>query len=123
MDPISMDEFGPIAVDVFHGRRVEKVEAGQGGTGDPVWAIYFTSGGILYNYSPAIKAPEGIVGMKYTHTMLGTSDGTLLYFGNDAMNQVAIDPLNYAISDPHFTKGRIVFAQRSRAQMPPRVEG
>lgn len=116
---LAMDEFGPIAVDIFHGRTVEDVVDGDGGPEDPIWSLVFEGGGMIHNFSPIIAKPETLKGARFTHTMLGTSDGTLLYFDGDAARQLVLDPMHYAIEEPTLTKGDWVFAQRSYFQMPP----
>jgi hypothetical protein len=120
-----MEEFDyPIACDYFHQRRVEGVKDGPGGDGDPVWMIMFEHDGILFNYDPLIPKPDNIVGLAYTHTTYGLPEGTNLYFGeigNTDRAMVTINPMQYAIADPHYTKGQTVFAQRSRFNMPPTI--
>lgn len=125
----SMEEFGPVSVDYFHGRAVEEVIAGKGGAGDPVWSVRFEGGGLLHNYDPTYSAPPPeIVGMVLTLTQLGirqtseAGEGTVLYFGDrlaPRRMQVHLNALQYAIQDETYTRGEIVYAQRSRANMPP----
>jgi hypothetical protein len=112
-----MDEFGPIAVDIFHERTVAEVRQGSGEDGDPVWSIVFEGGGAIHNFDPTLPRPDSLVGAVYTHTMLGSSDGTLLYFDRSAMRQLVLNPMQYAIEEQTLTKGAWVFAQRSRFQM------
>lgn len=121
----SMEEFGPVAVDYFHGRSVESVE-GEGDVSEGhLWAIKFEGGGYILNYDPTYPPPPNeIVGLALTLTTLGTSPttGTKLYFGdrlNPRKMMVNLNPLEYAIQDDTYTQGKVVFAQRSNANMPP----
>jgi hypothetical protein len=114
---VSMEEFGPVAVDYFTGRRVEKVEETDNG-----WTIHFEGGGIVHNYDPSIPAPKAITGAALTMTILGAHKGkddrtpvTELRFG---LESVKLNPIEYSMVDPGFTGGQEVFAQRSRANMP-----
>jgi hypothetical protein len=114
---VSMEEFGPVAVDYFTGRRVEKVEETDNG-----WTIYFEGGGVVHNYDPKIKAPKAIVGAALTMTILGGHKGkddrtpvTELRFG---LESVKLNPIEYSMADDNFTGGQEVFAQRSTANMP-----
>ena len=123
---ISMEAFGPVSVDYFHGRRVEKVFVGDENV-ECEWGIKFEGGGLVLNYNPlSEKPPEAIVGLALTLSVLGAKEtiggkpGTLLYFGTSANPRqyvVLLDPLEYAISDDVFTKGQLVYAQRSEANM------
>jgi len=135
----SMEEFGPVSVDYFHGRTVEAVEEGQeDSSGEtPVWTLRFEGGGKLHNYDPTYPAPPpNIVGLVLTLTTLGghlpsTERGqgapqTVLYFGDNLAPrkmQVNLNPMQYAISDDTYTQGQTVFAQRSRWNMPGTVPG
>lgn len=118
---ISMEEFGPVAVDVFTGRRVESVTEQENGA---VWAIHFEGNGAIYNFDPLYaRAPKQIIGAALTMTILGghtdpdtNTPITRLMFG---LEEVVINPLQYAIIDPNFTKGQLVFAQRSTVNMIP----
>lgn len=111
----SMERFGAVSVDYFTGRKVLAV-------GEPentmfpgvVWAIKFEGDGVIYNFDPTIKLPSVIVGAALTRCLLETKM-TRLQFG---LEQVILNPIEYAIQDPVHTKGELVFAQRSEANMP-----
>lgn len=128
MTSMSMEEFGPIAVDIFNGRKVEKVFAGDSDEPECVWGIKLEADGLVLNTDPlAEKPPEAIIGLALTMTVLGAKEtvggvpATLLYFGNTSDPKqyvVKLNPLEYAISDPAYTKNVIVYAQRSEANMP-----
>lgn len=114
---VSMEEFGPVAVDYFSGRRVESVSEDDNG-----WTIYFEGGGIVHNYDPSVPMPKAIVGAALTMTILGAHKGkddrtpvTELRFG---LESVKLNPLEYSMADPSFTGGQEVYAQRSTANMP-----
>ena len=114
---VSMEEFGPIAVDWFTGHRVTSVlvtKPKEHKDGDPVWSIEFDNGGFIHSYDPTIEAPKAIVGAALTRTML-SQDGTTMHFGLEA---VTLNPLEYSIEHPTYTRGLIVFAQRSDYNMP-----
>lgn len=123
---ISMEEFGPIAVDYYHGRRVERVESflDEGKTytdGTPVWTIYLEGGAEIHNFDPMVPMPTAIVGAALTLTILGSHEGqerrpvTELRFGLESLK---LNPIEYAMLDPQYTKGQLVYPQRSRANMP-----
>jgi hypothetical protein len=112
-----MEEFGPVAVDYFTGRRVESVEETDNG-----WTIHFEGGGVVNNYDPTVEAPKAIVGSALTMTILGAHKGkddrtpvTELRFG---LESVKLNPLEYSMADASFTGGQEVYAQRSTANMP-----
>lgn len=126
---MSMDEFGPIAVDYFNGRAVAAVLDGDDAKeaafdeGDvPTWIIRFEGGGEIHNFAPTVTPPpRELVGLWLT---LSTLEGavTKMYFGtnqNPRQSQVRLDPTQYAIKDDNYTQGNLVYAQRSRANMPP----
>lgn len=104
----SMDAFGPVSVDYFTGRRVESVEAGH----DPgEWAIYFEGGGIIRNYESEVPTPTQIIGAALNHCIFdGTNKVTRLLFG---LEEIVLNPIQYSIEDPVYTKGTEVYAQRS----------
>src|SRR5881394_58562 len=111
--PVSMEQFGPVSVDYFVGRRVERVT----NAGDAGWIIEFEGGGRLYNYDTKLPAPRTITGAALTTVILGLHKGeqdrtplTELRFG---LESVKLNPLEYAISDPNHTRGEVVLAQRS----------
>lgn len=112
---VSMESFGVVSVDYFHGRRVEKVYAGDGSNGAPIWTIEFSGGALVHNYDPMISIPTAIDGAALTRTLLSVEQ-TRLQFG---LEQVILNPLEYSIMDPIYTKGQEVYAQRSDANMPP----
>jgi hypothetical protein len=112
---ISMDDFGPVSVDYFHGRRVERVDVhGTPGEGEPVWTIVMEGNGLIENFDPTIPSPTAIVGAALTRTIL-EHDKTRLQFG---LEQVTLNPMQYAIVYEGYTQGKRVFAQRSRYDMP-----
>lgn len=108
----SMEVFGAIAIDHFTGRRVEKVADGER---DAVWTITFEGNAKVHNFDPTIPMPTQIVGAALTRTILETKR-TRLQFG---LEQIVLNPLEYAIEDPSYTHGELVYAQRSEANMPP----
>lgn len=114
--PVSMERFGPVAIDYFNGRRVEKVIEGDN---DAVWSIYFEGGGIIHNYDPLMPMPKTIIGAALTQVILGAHrDGqpvTEMRFGLEA---VFLNPIEYSMIDTTYTKGQEVYAQRSDANMP-----
>lgn len=126
MTGVSMEEFGPVSVDYFNGRKVESLETGK--AGEYQWAVKYEGGGVLANYSPTIDMPPAdLVGKHQTMLVLGANQtvggkpGTLIYFGdtqNPRQYVVLLDPIEYAIMDPGFTGGVFVYAQRSNANMP-----
>jgi hypothetical protein len=114
---VDMETFGPVAVDYFTGRRVEKVEEDDNG-----WTICFEGGGTVHNYDPSIPAPKTITGAALTMTILGAHKGkddrtplTELRFG---LETVKLNPLEYSMTDDVHTGGQEVYAQRSHANMP-----
>lgn len=110
----SMENFGPVSVDYFHGRRVEAVEEG-GSDGEPVWTIVLEGGARIENFDPSVPAPTAIVGAGLTRTILERNK-TRLQFG---LEEVTLNPIEYAIVDTNYTKGQRVYTQRSEANMPP----
>lgn len=122
---VSMDEFGPVSLNDFHGRVVEAVEHGDG---SDEWTIALSGGAKIVNYSPLVALPpERIVGTKLmlvvfgARKTIGGKHATLVYFGDEQQPRswvVVLDPINYAMEDPIVTRGQTVFAQRSRANMP-----
>lgn len=117
MSEVSGDAFGPVAVDYFTGRRVEDVRDGDGAEGSPVWTIEFQGEALIHNYDPTVPKPTTITGAALTRTIL-THEETRLQFG---LEEVVLNPIQYAIVDPTYTNGQIVFAQRSDYNMPLRV--
>jgi len=116
-DRISGEEFGPISVDYFYGRRVEKVEKGNPGEGYPEWSIFFEGGGIIHNYESEAPLPKAIVGAALTLQILdGTNRVTRLMFG---MEEVVLNPMKYRMVDPGYTQGTEVFPQTSHANLLP----
>lgn len=113
MSEQSMEEFGPVALDYFNQRRVEDVVLGEGGQGHPVWTIKYEGGGLLHNYDPAVPMPN-VKGAGQTMVIL-TDKVTEVRFG---LEPVYLNPIEYAIVDPVYTKGHVVYAQRSRVNMP-----
>ena len=119
---MSMEEFGPVSVDYFHQRRVEKVEAQKRTKNGPTWIIYFEGGGELHNFEPEVPTPKVVEGAALTRTILdGTNKVTRLQFG---LEEVVLNPMKYAIRDVNYTKGKLVFAQASMAnELPTEPEG
>lgn len=125
MSGVSMEEFGPVSADYFNQRRVEDVvEHMNAKPGEPIWTIKYEGGGMLHNFDIKIPTPKAIKGAAQTmlilgaHASGGANDGnpvTELRFG---LETVFLNPTEYAIVDPVFTKGQMVYAQRSRANMP-----
>lgn len=115
----SMEQFGPVSVDYFNERRVEDVQPGDGGEGSPVWSIFYAGGGILHNFDPTLPMPKAIKGAQQSIVILGAKrEGhpvTEVRFG---LEPVFLNPLEYAIIDPIYTRGELVYAQRSEANMP-----
>lgn len=111
-DQVSMEEFGIVSVDYFHGRKCVGVTTGDGD--GKVWSIVFAGEAFIHNYDPTIPIPTAIVDAALTRTLLSTGQ-TRLQFG---LEQVTLNPLEYTIQDLTYTKGKEVFAQRSNANMP-----
>lgn len=118
---ISMEEFGPVSVDYFHGRRVEKVEKCRASkSGRPTFIIHFEGGGEIHNFESEVPTPKAIVGAALTRTIMdSTTKVTRLQFG---LEEVVLNPMEYAIRDPNYTKGELVYAQRSTVNMEPPEE-
>ena len=106
---ISGDAFGPVSLDYFTQRRVEKVEPGDGGKDSPVWSIYFQGGGIIHNYDSSLPIPKAIVGAALTRQILSGTQ-TRLQFG---LEQIVLTPTKYGMVDENYTKGQIVMPQTS----------
>lgn len=114
-EAVSMEGHGTIvSIDYFHGRKVDGVVTGDG---HRIWTIVLSGGAMIHNYDPLIPMPVAIVGAALTRTLLSAGE-TRLQFG---LEQVTLNPLEYTIEDPSYTKGIEVFAQRSNANMPPVV--
>lgn len=114
---VSMDEFGPVSVDYFTQRRVERVVEPQRTADGPTWIVYFEGGGELHNFEPEVPTPKAIVGAALTRTILdGKNKVTRLQFG---LEEVTLNPIKYAIRDENYTKGKLVYAQASAYNMPP----
>lgn len=114
MSEVSGDAFGPIAVDYFNGRRVEDVRDGDGAEGSPFWTIELEGEGLIHNYDPSIPKPTTITGAALTRTIL-SHEATRLQFG---LEEVQLNPIEYAMVDPTYTDGLIVYPQRSDYNMP-----
>jgi hypothetical protein len=116
MHGISMEGFGPISVDYYHGRRVESVEDTENG-----WVIKLEGGAEVHNFDPTIDKPTAIVGAALSMSILGAHQGedrrpvTELRFG---LESVKLNPIEYAMRDSQYTKGQLVYPQRSNANMP-----
>jgi hypothetical protein len=121
---VSMEEFGPVAVDYFHGRRVEEVSEAGTDPSDGVWWVRFEGGGMIANTDDTLEMPpQDITGLALTLTVIGVGTpqpATLLYFGTSSEPQkyvVNLNPTEYAICDETYTRGAWVYAQRSTANM------
>jgi len=126
MPRLSMEEYADltgrnISLRDFHLRQVEAVGTFDWeGEDRPVWTIRFRGGGQIHNYDPTILAPSHIVGAQLNLVVLGAHDPvtgqarTEMRFG---LNPVYLNPLEYAMQDPAVTDDKIVFAQRSRANL------
>jgi hypothetical protein len=118
---VDMETFGGnISVAYYTGRRVEDVAEGSGAEGAPVWTIHLADGAVVNNYDPTIEMPKAIKGAALTMVILngGGQSGkpmTELRFG---LEKVMLNPMEYTVSDPTYTKGIEVYAQRSPANMP-----
>lgn len=117
----SMEEFGPVSLDYFNQRRVLDVVTGSG-EGEGIWIIKFEGGGEVHNFDPTIPAPTAIKGAGLTLVILGAHTDpqtrtpvTEMRFG---LESVKLNPLEYAMRDPNYTRGQLVYAQRSNANMP-----
>jgi hypothetical protein len=105
---VDMETFGGnISVDYYTGRRVEDVAEGSGAEGAPVWTIHLADGAVVNNYDPTIEMPKAIKGAALTMVIL-----------NGGLEKVMLNPMEYTVSDPTYTKGIEVYAQRSPANMP-----
>lgn len=118
----SMEEFGPVAVDYFTQHRVTEVEIPDKTEDGPTWIVHFEGGGQIWNFEPEVPTPTAIVGQELTRTIFdSTRRVTRLQFG---LEQITLNPLKYAILDPNYTKGKLVFAQTSHVnQLPAEPEG
>lgn len=83
---------------------------------DGVWEIKLTLDAKIINYDPLIPMPAYVVGYNFDQWILGAKQNgkpvTELRFG---LQQVFLNPLEYAMQDPVVTRNQIVFAQRSLA--------
>jgi len=76
---VSMEEFGPVAVDYFHGHIVEEVTEAERYPDDGVWWIRFHGGGMIANTDAMIpKPPAELVGLALTLTVLGVQETAFL---------------------------------------------
>lgn len=108
---LSGEEFGPISVDYYMGRRVEEVVGGAAGeSGSPYWTIKLEGGAAILGYDENVPRPTTIVGAALTRLDL-SANGTVLWFG---LEKVTIDGTKYAVRDDQYTNGKIVFPQASR---------
>lgn len=115
----SMESFGPVSADYFNGRLVEDVVLGDGGEGNAVWTIRYEGGGLLHNFDPTIPLPKAIKGAQQTQLILGgTQNGAKVTEIRFGLEPIYLNPLEYAIIDPTYTRGEMVYAQRSQANMP-----
>jgi hypothetical protein len=111
------------SADYFNGRRVEDVVDGEG---DAVWTIVYEGGGELHNFDPTIAKPTTIKGAAQTMLILGAHTDpetrtpvTEVRFGLEA---VKLNPMEYAICDPNYTSGELVYPQRSEFDMPSTID-
>lgn len=122
MSGVSMESFGPVSLDYFNQRRVVDVRMGTDKDG-PVWTIEFEGGGLVHNYDDTIPMPQAIKGAALTLTILGGTysggdkDGNPVTEMRFGLESVKLNPTEYAIVHPTYTKGQVVFAQRSNANM------
>lgn len=122
-EQMSLDEFmqehGPCSVDWFYGHKVAAIHQAKPNDnrpGDPVWTIEFDNGGMIYNFDPTIPA-NNVVGAALTRCDLSVGT-TVLNFG---LERITLDPIQYAMEHPTYTKGIVVFPQRSTYNTPPRI--
>lgn len=104
------------SVDHYTGRRVVNVKVNKSpGEDEPYWTIEFEGGAVLHNYESETPVPTAIKGAALSRTILdGKNKVTRLQFG---LEEVVLNPMKYAISDPTYTKGKLVFPQKSEANM------
>lgn len=105
------------SVDYFNGRRVDDVAVPKdaGKEGSPYWTIFFEGGAKLHNYDERTPTPKAIKGAALTRCIFdGTNKVTRLQFG---LEEVILNPVMYAIEDEGYTKGQLVYPQRSQANM------
>lgn len=118
----SMESHGPVSVDYYHGRPVESITEGDGSEEAPCWTLTLEGGAMIHNFDPTYTIPDqGLVGMYFNASTLSATE-TTLYFGppdNPKQVRMSLNPIEYAIVDSEYTKGRLVYAQRSDANMPP----
>lgn len=116
----SMESRGPVSVDYYHGRPVESVTEGDGSADAPCWTITLEGGAMIHNFDPTYEMPTSLVGMYFNASTLSPTE-TTLYFGpgdNPKQVSMSLNPIEYAIADSEYTKGKMVYAQRSEANMP-----
>lgn len=103
------------SADWFIGQRVERVNAAPDGS----WTIHFEDGGKIVNYDPLVLFPTAIQGAALTQVVM-TNKLTELRFG---LEVVKLNPLQWSMLEPNLTLGEMVFAQRSKFNMPREVKG
>ena len=114
-EAISGEEF-ICSPDYFIGYRVISVTPGEAPI---VWTITFESGGVIHNYSDQIPQPVAIVGAALTRVIMdSTRKTTRLQFG---LEEVVLNPMEYAMVDDNFTKGQTVFPQQSQVTLRDRI--
>lgn len=111
-----MSEFQVPSVDYYHGRKVVAIEDGGEGTGVACWSIRLDGDAVIQNFDPTYMKPdESLVGMGLQASTLSPTQ-TTLYFGpdnNPSQVSMSLNPTEYAISDPSYTRGELVYPQRS----------
>lgn len=108
------DKYGRYpSADWFCGRRVSDVK--ENPEPSVAWAIMFEGDGMICNYDPLVLNPgRRIVGQALSQ-VVQTKKQTELRF---AMEKVVLNPLQWSMRDGVLTMGEMVFAQRSRLNMP-----
>lgn len=111
-----MSELSNASVDYYHGRKVVAIEDGGEGMGVACWSIRLDGDAVIQNFDPTyIKPDASLVGMGLQASTLSATQ-TTLYFGpdnNPSQVSMSLNPTEYAISDPTYTRGELVYPQRS----------
>jgi hypothetical protein len=101
-------------LDYFNGRAIESVteENDEGAT----WVINLEDDGTIYVFDPSYAMPTGFLeGSRLTRTLMDNLS-TTIYFGVDGnpfATCINVHPDKYAVKDAIFTKGELVYPQRS----------
>lgn len=95
----------------YYGQVVESVEEIEGGGG---WRIVFETGvSIVVPVENYAKPENSLVGKQFSASIMD-QHSTRLYFGTEENPRAIVmhvNPLKYAISDPNFEDGRLVYPQ------------